>query len=252
VGGVACVIPALDAARTLASVVRGVRDAIPGVRVIVVDDGSGDRTADVAAACADGLERFARNQGKGAALRAGFAWALDGGATTIITMDADGQHDPAAAPRLVAALSAADIVIGTRRRRGTGMPIVRRASNAVSAAAVSLCAGQRLADSQSGFRALRARVLAHVDAAGDRYEYETDFLIQAARAGLRIACVPVPTIYGAPSHFRALRDTARVLRTIWRGLPVGVRRPHGRAAGAGGVAGQAAPMAVAGPPAAAT
>ena len=100
------------------------------------------------------------------------------------------------------------------------MPVHRRASNAVSALAVSVCTGRRVADSQSGYRALRADALRRVTSTGDRYEYETDFLIAAARAGLRIECVPVPTIYGAPSHFRALRDGARVLRTIARHLGI--------------------------------
>jgi hypothetical protein len=141
-----------------------------------------------------------------------------------VTIDADGQHDPACVPQLIAALQAADVVIGTRERRGSHMPVHRRASNAMSAAAVSVCTGRRVADSQSGYRALRADVLRRVMARGDRYEYETDFLIAAARAGLRIACVPVPTIYGAPSHFRALRDSARVLRTIARHLGILARQ----------------------------
>jgi hypothetical protein len=73
-----------------------------------------------------------------------------------------------------------------------------------------------VADSQSGFRAIRRAVLELVEAQGDRYEYETDFLIQAGRAGFRIAAVPIDTLYGAPSHFRTFRDSTRVVRTIWR------------------------------------
>jgi glycosyltransferase involved in cell wall biosynthesis len=216
---VACVIPAYDAAHTLASVIRGLHAAVPDAVTVVVDDGSRDGTEAVAERWADVAVHLAHNRGKGAALRAGFAMALGTGATAILTIDADGQHDPACAPRLLAALHDADVVIGARERRGSAMPLHRRVSNAVSAAAINACAGLRLADSQSGYRALRAGVLARVAPAGDRYEYETDFLIQAAREGLRIACVPVPTIYGAPSHFRALRDAARVAGTICRRLP---------------------------------
>ncbi len=216
---VACVIPAYDAARTLASVIGGIRIAVPHAVTIVVDDGSRDTTGVEAARWADHVVTLPRNRGKGAALRAGFEAALAMGAINILTIDADGQHDPACAPRLLAALLDADVVIGARERRGSTMPVHRRLSNAVSAVAISLCMGRRLADSQSGYRAMRAVVLASVAPTGDRYEYETDFLIQVARLGLRITCVAVPTIYGAPSHFRELRDAARVVRTICRGLP---------------------------------
>jgi hypothetical protein len=78
-------------------------------------------------------------------------------------------------------------------------------------------------DAQSGFRAMRAEVLRAVEASGDRYEFETDFLIRAGRAGFRIASVPVPTIYAGRSHFRLVRDAARVIATLGRGL-VGLRR----------------------------
>ena len=103
------------------------------------------------------------------------------------------------------------------------MPWPRRLCNALAAAGVSACTGRRLADSQSGYRAIRSDALRAIAPTGDRYEYETDFLIQAARAGLRIATVPVPTIYGAPSHFRELHDTVRVARTICRNLPAAIR-----------------------------
>jgi glycosyltransferase involved in cell wall biosynthesis len=220
---VACVIPAFDAARTLAEVVAGVREAISQASVIVVDDGSRDDTGAIAARHADSVIRFVSNRGKGAALRAGLESALARGATEVLTVDADGQHDPRYAPALIRALKGADLVLGVRERHGSTMPWLRRVSNTVAAAAISVCAGRRLSDSQSGYRAIRATALATIAPAGDRYEYETDFLIRAARAGLRIACVPVPTIYGAPSHFRELRDTVRVARTIFRSLPAAVR-----------------------------
>ena len=77
-------------------------------------------------------------------------------------------------------------------------------------------------DAQSGFRAVRADVLRRVRPPGDRYEYETEFLIRAAREGFRIAAVPVATIYGtAPSHFRSFKDAMLVIRSIWRNRPGG-------------------------------
>lgn len=213
---VACVIPALDAAATLRELVGRLRTALPHALVVVVDDGSADATSAVARECCDVLVRFPANRGKGAALRAGIAAALARGVAAVVTMDADGQHPPEAAPALLAALAQADIAMGARSRRDGDMPLGRRMTNALASAAVGAIIGSSVADSQSGFRAIRRVVLESVTARGDRYEYETDFLIRAGRAGFRIEAVPIATVYGAPSHFRAIRDSTRVVRTIWR------------------------------------
>lgn len=220
---IACIVPALDAAVSVGAVLDGLRKALPTATLVGVDDGSSDATGTIMLHRCDHVVTHDVNRGKGAALRAGFDVAISAGATTIVTIDADGQHDPAAAPTLVAALTAADIVIGARRREGR-MPLGRRLTNRMSAAAVSHCTGQRVPDSQSGFRALRAEVIRAVRPAGDRYEFETAFLILAARAGFRIASVPVETLYGAPSHFRLFRDAASVIRTIWNHRPSAMPR----------------------------
>jgi glycosyltransferase involved in cell wall biosynthesis len=212
---VVCVLPALDAAATLPAVVRGLRAAVPHALLIVVDDGSTDDTAAVAREQCDAVIRFDRNCGKGAALRAGIAEALARGASAVVTIDADGQHDPTSVPRLVAGLDTADVVVGSRERRGT-MPWGRRVTNALASAAVGAIAGVPVADAQSGFRAIRRAVLLAIDAHGDRYEYETDFLVRALRAGFRVAAVPIPTVYGARSHFRGVRDSVRVVHALWR------------------------------------
>ena len=213
---VACVIPAFDAASTIEAVACGLRAALPDAMLIAVDDGSWDHTYDVAQGCCDRVVRLDVNHGKGAALRAGFAVALDAQAVHVITIDADGQHDPARAPELIAALEHADVVIGARARTPGTMPLGRRVTNALASAAVCAIVGIDVPDAQSGYRAIRREVLERVCATGDRYEYETEFLIEAVRAGFRIASVGVPTTYGAPSHFRAWDDSVRVVRAIWR------------------------------------
>jgi glycosyltransferase involved in cell wall biosynthesis len=212
----AVVIPALDAQATVGEVVRATRQALPQAVVLVVDDGSSDDTANVASAAGALVLRFERNRGKGAALRAGIAAALARDAAAVLTLDADGQHDPSAAPSLLAALASADIVIGTRARAGSAMPMRRRLTNALASSAVGRLIGSPVADSQSGFRAFRRCVALEVQASGDRFEYETDFLIRAGRAGLRIVSMPIPTVYGGRSHFRPIADSARIVRTIWR------------------------------------
>lgn len=210
------VIPALDAAATIGEVVQRTRTALPHALITVVDDGSRDRTAEVATASGATVLRFERNRGKGAALRAGIASLVSLQVAALLTMDADGQHDPAHGPALLQALENADIAIGCRARRGTSMPLRRRITNALASSAVTYLTGTRVYDSQSGFRAFRRRVALEVQPRGDRFEYETDFLIRAGRAGMRIVAVPVPTLYGGRSHFKPVSDSVRIVKTIWR------------------------------------
>lgn len=212
---VACVIPAYRAAHTLAPVVQALRAALPDARVIVVDDGSPDATGSVAEELADCTIRLSHNRGKGAALRVGFAYALRFDDDIVLTLDADGQHDPSYAPALLAALEGHDVVIGERVRSGSPMPLRRRMTNAMASLAIARVAGIRLDDTQSGFRAIRRRVLERVNARGDRYEFETDFLIRAGRAGFRVCNTRIPTLYGTTSHFRSMSDSARIVKTIW-------------------------------------
>lgn len=214
--GIACVIPAYNAATTLATVARGLRAALPGVLLIAVDDGSSDPTHAVALSSCDRVVHHAANRGKGAALRAGFAVALNEQVWAVATVDADGQHDPARAPELLEALACADMAIGARARTRGRMPFGRRLTNALASAAVGAIVGAPVPDAQSGYRAMRRVVVEQVHADGDRYEYETEFLIAAARAGYRIASVDVPTVYGVPSHFRRWSDSMSVVRAIWR------------------------------------
>ena len=209
------VIPALDAAATIGEVVQGTRSALPHAFITVVDDGSRDRTAEVATAAGATVLRFEQNRGKGAALRAGIASLVARRVAAVLTLDADGQHDPAQGPALLRALESADIAIGCRARRGSSMPFRRRITNALASTAVTYLAGTQVYDSQSGFRAFRRSVALEVQPRGDRFEYETDFLIRAGRAGMRIVAVPVPTLYGGPSHFRAVTDSVRIVKTIW-------------------------------------
>jgi dolichol-phosphate mannosyltransferase len=221
---VACVIPAYDAASTLTSVVRGVRAALPGAHLICIDDGSRDATAAIARTSCDQTIILGRNHGKGFALRAGFDAALAHDVHAVITLDADGQHDPAFAPGLLAALEGADIVVGARDLSGSAVPFHRKIGNSISTAAARALTKHCLRDSQSGFRAFRSAVLRTITARGDRYEFETDFLVRAARSGFRIAEVPISAIYGAPSHFREIRDTLRVTGVLVSHLRAGLFR----------------------------
>jgi len=214
---VAVVIPAFQAAATIGDVVTRARATLPDAQVIVVDDGSTDGTGEEGRGKGASVLTHPRNRGKGVALRTGIARACADGADVIVTLDADGQHPPEEIPRLVAPLAEgrADLVLGARRRDGV-RPLSRRFTNWLSATLASRIAGQRLHDAQTGFRAFTRTVVEHIQPAGDRYEYEANFLLDALRAGYRVASVEVPTIYGSRSHFRSWTDTWRMARAFAR------------------------------------
>src|SRR5438128_10427844 len=133
-GGIAVVIPAYQAAATIGGVVTGVRHALPGVAVYVVDDGSGDETGRAGRDQGATVLVHPRNLGKGAALRTGIDRALADGAGVVVTLDADGQHPPEEIPRLLAPIARgeADVVLGARAR-SAAMPLGPRCTNWLSA-----------------------------------------------------------------------------------------------------------------------
>ena len=214
---VVVVIPAYQAAPTIRDVIARTQAAVPPAQIIVVDDGSTDGTGDEGRGTGTTLVTHPRNRGKGAALRTGIREATARGASVVVTIDADAQHPPEEIPRLLKPIleGRADLVLGARKRDHV-MPISRRFTNWLSAALASRIGGQPVRDAQTGFRAFTRDVAEAVKPAGDRYEYEANFLLDALRAGYRVVSVEVPTIYGARSHFRAWGDTWRMARAFAR------------------------------------
>ncbi len=215
---VAVVIPAYQAAATIAEVVSRTSRAVPGATVYVVDDGSTDDTSGAGRGRGATVLVHPRNRGKGAALATGIAAALAGGADVIITLDADGQHPPEEIPGLAAPVLAgeADLALGARARTGA-MPWGRRCTNWLSAALASRIGGVAVPDAQSGFRALSRRAAQAVRPGEQGYDFETAFLLAALGQGLRVRFVPVSTVYdGRPSHFRPWADTWRQARIFTR------------------------------------
>src|SRR3989454_10112218 len=152
------VIPAYQAAATVAAVVSRTSRAVPGATVYVVDDGSTDETSAAGRGRGATLLVHPRNRGKGAALATGIAAALEGGAGVIITLDADGQHPPEEIPGLAAPVLAgeADVALGARARTGA-MPWGRRCTNWLSAALASRIGGVAVPGRPNGFWALSPR-----------------------------------------------------------------------------------------------
>lgn len=209
------VMPAHNEEKALPKVLE--RVAAIGFPVLVVDDGSRDRTANTARAAGAEVLSHATNRGKGAALRSGFAWALASGYRAVITMDADGQHDALELPLFVDALNQGrfDVVVGDRTRDRRSMPPLRRATNRFMSWMLSALAGQRIPDTQCGFRALTRPVLEAVRMDTDHYEIESEMLLAASRAGFRIGAMPIHCIYGEEkSQINPLRDTWRFVRFL--------------------------------------
>ncbi|AGW40721.1 dolichyl-phosphate mannose synthase [Leifsonia xyli subsp. cynodontis DSM 46306] len=201
------VMPALNEEGSVAEVVREVRDKLPGVACLVVDDGSTDRTAERAEAAGALVASLPYNIGVGGAMRLGFVYALKNGFDNVVQVDSDGQHDPASVPSLVAALESHDIVLGARFA-GEGDYEVRgprRWAMLFLASVLSRVAKTKLTDTTSGFRASGPKA---VRIFADHYPAEylgdtIESLVIAARSGCRIAQLPVSMrrrTTGTPSH----------------------------------------------------
>ncbi len=230
-GRVCAVIPAYNPGVILGNVAAGAAAQLGPDSVFIVDDGTTDGS--IAHARATGVQVLVHplNRGKGAALRTGFAAALAADASWIFTLDADGQHDPQEMGRFLDAARAGrgDLLVGSRMSDTRDMPPQRIFANRTTSVIVSLLAGQRIGDSQSGYRLIAASVLAALDLRYDRFEAESEILVKAARAGYRIGDVPIRTIYGKESsNIRPFRDTLRFVRVIIKLLPaaLGIRLPE--------------------------
>jgi glycosyltransferase involved in cell wall biosynthesis len=214
---VSAVIPAYNAAPHLGAVIESVSRYVPRGRIVVVDDGSTDATRDTATQCGVVVVSHDVNRGQGAAIRSGMARAQSLGAPYAILLDADGQHNPDEIPRFRARAreTGADLVVGNRLGDTARMPWLRKATNHVTSAVVSLLAGARVPDSQNGYRLVRLEHFRKFPLTTSRYEIESEMIIRAGRAGGRIASVPVETIYaGEASFINPFVDTFRFLRMV--------------------------------------
>jgi glycosyltransferase involved in cell wall biosynthesis len=214
----AVAIPALQAAASIADIVRRTRAVLPDV--LVVDDGSSDGTAQAARGAGAEVLTHTENRGKGAALVTAFGTLFGRGFDDVVTLDADGQHLPEEIPVLLkAAASGADLVLGTREHLFAEMVPARRVANRLSSWAISWAAGQPLADVQTGFRLYTRRLLEHTGFPEPRFDAESAVVVRAARGGFTIVTVPVRLGFAdgrTTSHFRPLVDSVRIARSVAR------------------------------------
>jgi glycosyltransferase involved in cell wall biosynthesis len=211
---VLALIPAWNEGARMCPIVEATRARLP---VLVVDDGSDDDTAAVAEAAGATVVCHAENRGKGVALMTGFAWALERGYDAVLTLDADGQHDPADIEKFLDAYEAGagDLIIGLRDF--SQMPFPRFFTNPFGSWLLSLALGTRIYDNQSGYRLHSRRFLEMLDLTTTGFELEVEVVIQAVCQGVRIGWVDIRTIYGIDkvSYFHPIRDTARFLGMVW-------------------------------------
>lgn len=225
---VIAVIPAFNDGPTLPDIVRRVTEFCP---VVVVDDGSTDETASIVEGPSVALLRNERNRGKAWSLWRGFNHALELGADAVISLDADGQHMPEEIPHLIAAAEGNPrrIVIAARSIDRERTPPLRLFANRMANFWISWAAGYPIADSQSGFRLYPADLLRQLEIPVDSahgFVFESEVLIEASRLGIDSISVPTRAIYRSDaraSHYRAGRDTLRIIRMVaWRLLRRGL------------------------------
>jgi dolichol-phosphate mannosyltransferase len=227
--GVLVIVPTYDEVQNLEPVLERLHASVPAAHALVVDDGSPDRTGELAdkLAAVDPRVHVLRRDAKtglGAAYKAGFRWALERGYDVVVEMDADGSHAPEQLPALLGALESADLVLGSRYVPGgrvTDWPVHRlmlsRAGNRYTRWALRL----PLTDATGGYRAARAELIDRLpfdDVASQGYCFQVDWAWRAVRAGARVAEVPITfteRTFGRSKMSGSIVREALVRVTVW-------------------------------------
>lgn len=205
-------IPVLNEAQAIGAVVSSLR--AQDLDVVVIDDGSTDDSGAIARQNGATVIRHDVKKGKGQSLRDGFRYALEHGYDGVITMDGDGQHDAADIKQFLrpAAKERPGMVVGNRMVNPRGMPCVRYLTNRFMSSLISRACGQRIPDTQCGYRYIDSSVLREVPLACDDFEIETELLMKSSKQGFRIESVPVMTIYrDEESKINPWKDTVRFI-----------------------------------------
>lgn len=216
---VAALIPAYREEAHIGDVVRRVKEQLQ--HVLVVDDGSPDATAERARAGGAEVIVHEQNAGKGAAIKTGFRALLDRGIEYVIILDGDGQHLPEEISRFLesAEHTPAGIYIGNRMCDTVKMPFLRLYTNRYMSWQISRLCGHPVPDTQCGFRMIHRDVIPSLFCECSGYDYETEMILIAGRAGHRIVSVPVSTVYAdEQSKINPLRDGYRFFKLIARYL----------------------------------
>ena len=197
------IIPAYNEELTIGSVVALAKKY---GEVLVVDDGSGDRTHEIAKKAGATVLRHEANRGKGNAIKTGFEYALAKGYDVIVCIDADGQHDPDEIPLVLEPIikDEADLVIGSRYLNGAhkNIPFYRRIGLGILNLTMNMASKVRVTDSQSGFRALNRKALESLSLNFSGYNVESEMIAELSEKGLRIKEVPINVRYDVPNRHK--------------------------------------------------
>jgi glycosyltransferase involved in cell wall biosynthesis len=214
----AAVIPAYQDEKHIGDIVRRTRERLD--HVLVIDDGSSDQTGQRARDAGAEVIVHSQNRGKGDAIKTGLEQCLERQTTWVILLDSDGQHLPEEIDRFLSGAASATrhtFFVGNRMSNATAMPFIRRIVNRYMSNRISRVCGQKIPDTQCGFRMLDSQLIPELLGGGDRFDYDTEVLIIASRKGYRIESVSITTVYSDQvSKIRPLRDAIRFLKLMWR------------------------------------
>ena len=209
------VIPAYNEEKNIAKIVRKAKKYISNV--VVVDDGSRDRTKDLAEKSGAIVLRHIINLGKGAALKTGCDYAVNKGAEYVIALDADAQHNPEDIPRFMEKLKKYDMVFSYRRASGK-MPLVLRFGNWFISNVVRFLYRVRLNDTQSGFRAFSREAYRKIRWSATDYSMESEMISRAGKQSLKYVQIPIQTIYSDKYKGTTIIDGIKIVVNMfwWR------------------------------------
>ncbi len=214
------VIPTYNESKAIPELIQGIRKQ--DLEVLVVDDGSTDDTARISQICGAAVLTNPKNQGKGYSLTRGSQYALDKNFDALIVMDGDGQHSPEDLPLFIESAQALEvsIIVGNRMQDTRSMPLVRIYTNKFMSWIISKITRQKIPDTQCGFRLIKRDLLEKLKFTVNRFEIESEILIQAARLGYKIKSLPIKTIYQKEkSRINPFIDTLRfigfMIRQVW-------------------------------------
>jgi len=211
-----CLIPSFNEEKTIGWLVMNLK--AKGFDVTVIDDGSIDQTARLAHGNGAEVIINEHNLGKGASLRKAFEILKTRAYEGVIIMDGDGQHLPPDVDQFIQCFrdKSPGLVVGNRMHRPKRMPFVRQLTNAFMSLMISRMCRQRIPDTQCGFRLISMDALRAISLNTDRYEIESEMLLEVARLGFKIESVPITSVYdGQYSAIHPVKDTVRFFKFIF-------------------------------------
>lgn len=189
-----------------------------GIKIIIVDDGSTDRSAEIALESKVEVLRHDTNKGKGAAIRTGLEHIRDLDYDLVIIMDSDAQHKPEEINNFISRYNQTmtPVIIGNRMTDTEQMPLLRKLTNKFMSGVISKICRQNIPDSQCGFRLIKKNVFDNIHLKSSNYEIESEMLIKASREGYKIDSIPISTVYREEkSYINPFIDTFRFIRLLF-------------------------------------